>query len=76
MIRYWLPVRLLAYDVPHRIRSIDVISIFRDRFDLSGKEYFKKPRSRHSTRDVLLIVGGLLALVAIAAEVRGALGAR
>lgn len=27
MIRYWLPVRLLAYDVPHRITGRGVILV-------------------------------------------------
>lgn len=66
MIRYWLPVRLLAYDVPHRITSRGVIEVMRA----------VERRRPHSARDVLLIVGGLVALVAIAAEVRWALGAR
>lgn len=75
MIRYWLPVRLLAYDVPHRITGRAVIAVMSASHDYVAGEYRRKPR-RHSARDVLLIVGGMLAMVAIAAEVRWALGAR
>ena len=71
MISYWLPVRILAYDVPHRIRSIDIASLFREEFDLVEGEYRKRPSKHMPAWAVVLL---LLMAVMIAAEVKAALG--
>lgn len=63
MIRYWLPVRVLFYDVPHHITGRGVILVMRS-----------AQNRRHLPGWAVVLI--LLALVAIAAEVRGALGAR
>lgn len=64
MIRYWIPVRLLAYDVPHRIRSIDVQRVIRE-----GQR--RKPGI-----PAWAVLVFLMLFVIIAIEFKAALGAR
>lgn len=63
MIRYWLPVRLLAYDVPHRIRSIDVQRVIRS------------ANARKPGIPAWAVLVFLMLFVIIAIEFKAALGA-